>query len=64
MIPGYGRAYRKGAVTIGIVVHSDCLLAGHGPGVTTLMTCAKPLIKPVIDANANIATLIGAGKRG
>ncbi len=36
----YGRAYRKGAVTIGIVVHSDCLEAGHGPGVTTLMTCA------------------------
>jgi len=41
-------------VTIGIVVHSDCLLAGHGPGVTTLMTCATPLIEPVIDAKANI----------
>ncbi len=27
----YGRAYRKGAVSIGIVVHSDCRLAGHGP---------------------------------
>lgn len=60
----YGRAYRKGAVTIGIVVHSDCLLAGHGPGVTTLMTCAKPLIEPVIDASANIAKLIGDGKKG
>lgn len=58
----YGRAYRKGAVTIGIVVHSDCLRAGHGPGVTTLLTCAKPLIEPVIDANANIAKLIGGGK--
>lgn len=29
----YGRAYRKGAVTIGVAVHSDCLIAGHGPGV-------------------------------
>jgi len=58
----YGRAYRKGAVTIGIVVHSDCLRAGHGPGVTTLLTCAEPLIEPVIDANANIAKLIGGGK--
>lgn len=57
----YGRAYRKGAVTIGIVVHSDCLLARHGPGVTTLMTCATSLIEPVIDANANIVELLGRG---
>ncbi len=57
----YGRAYRKGAVTIGIVVHSDCLLAGHGPGVTTLMTCATPLIEPVLDPQASIADLLGIG---
>jgi len=42
-------------------VHSDCLLAGHGPGVTTLMTCATPLIEPVIDANASIVELLGRG---
>jgi hypothetical protein len=59
----YGRAYRKGAVTIGIVVHSDCLEAGHGPGVTTLMTAASPLIRPVIDPEANIADLLGIGTR-
>jgi hypothetical protein len=59
----YGRAYRKGAVTIGIVVHSDCLEAGHGPGVTTLMTSASPLIRPVIDPEANIADLLGIGTR-
>jgi hypothetical protein len=57
----YGRAYRQGAITIGIVVHSDCLLAGHGPGVTTLMTCETSLIKPVIDPQANIADLLGIG---
>jgi hypothetical protein len=57
----FGRAYRQGAVSIGIVVHSDCLLAGHGPGVTTLLTCATPLIKPVIDASANLADLFGIG---
>ncbi|HWQ08608.1 MAG TPA: DUF4438 domain-containing protein, partial [Holophaga sp.] len=34
----FGRAYRKGAISIGVVVHSDCMRAGHGPGVTTLMT--------------------------
>ena len=60
----YGRAYRKGAISIGIVVHSDCLLAGHGPGVTTLMTCERPLIKPVIDPKANIADLLGIGTAG
>lgn len=61
----YGRAYLQGAVTIGIVVHSDCRNAGHGPGVTTLLTCPKPLIKPVINSKANIADLlqIGTGKK-
>jgi hypothetical protein len=57
----YGRAYRRGAVSIGIVVHSNCLLAGHGPGVTTLMTCATPLIEPVIDPQANLADLLQIG---
>jgi len=57
----YGRAYRQGAVTIGVVVHSDCLIAGHGPGVTTLMTCETSLIEPVLDPQANIADLLGIG---
>jgi len=57
----YGRAYRKGAITIGVVVHSDCLSAGHGPGVTTIMTCKTPLIKSVIDPQANIADLLKIG---
>jgi len=59
----FGRAYRQGAVSIGIVVHSNCLLAGHGPGVTTLMTCATPQIKPVIDPKANIADLLKIGSK-
>ena len=33
----------------------DCILSGHGPGVTTLMTCKTPLIEAVIDPNANLA---------
>jgi hypothetical protein len=57
----YGRAYRKGAVTIGVIVHSDCLRAGHGPGVATLMTCKTPLIEPIIDSKANIADILGIG---
>jgi len=57
----FGRDYHKGAISIGVVVHSDCKLAGHGPGVTTIMTCAKPMIEPVIDPRANIADLLGIG---
>jgi hypothetical protein len=59
----YGRAFIKGAVSIGIVVHSDCFLAGHGPGISTLMTCSTPQIEPVIDPDANIAELMQIGAK-
>jgi Domain of unknown function (DUF4438), N-terminal/Domain of unknown function (DUF4438), C-terminal len=57
----YGRAYVKGAVSIGIVVHSDCKLAGHGPGISTIMTCPSPLIRPVINKKANLADILKIG---
>ncbi len=55
----YGRIYRTGAVTIGIIIHTRCVSAGHGPGVTTLMTSRKGSIRPVIDPDANIAKILG-----
>jgi hypothetical protein len=58
----YGRSFRKGAVTIGIVIHGDCLLAGHGPGVSTLLSAKKPVIEPVIDPNANVARILKIGR--
>jgi uncharacterized protein DUF4438 len=58
----YGRALRKGAVTIGVVIHSDSVLAGHGPGVTTLLTADTPVLKPVLDPNANLGKLLGLGR--
>lgn len=58
----FGRCYRKGAVSVGVVVHSDCILAGHGPGVTTVMTSARGALKPVIGKNANIANYLGIRK--
>ena len=58
----FGRSWRKGAVTAGIVIHSDCLLAGHGPGVTTLISCAKPLIVPKVDSNANLGKILKIGR--
>ncbi|RKY03226.1 DUF4438 domain-containing protein [Candidatus Poribacteria bacterium] len=54
----FGPVYRRGAVTIGIVVHTDCVTAGHGPGVTRLMTSRSGRIKPRIDPKANIAYIL------
>ena len=54
----FGRIYRQGAVSVGVVVHSNCVTAGHGPGVTTLMTSPDGKIIPKISQNANIASLL------
>jgi len=54
----YGRIYRKGAVSVGIVVHTNCVTSGHGPGVTTLFTSSTGKIVPKIDSKANIAYLL------
>lgn len=50
----YGRGYLKGAVTIGVVVHSDCIKMGHGPGITTIMASKTGIIAGNISAKANI----------
>jgi len=54
----FGRIYRQGAISIGIVVHTNCVTAGHGPGITSLMTSASGKITPKIDRKANIAYLL------
>ncbi|HZO92728.1 MAG TPA: DUF4438 domain-containing protein [Candidatus Baltobacteraceae bacterium] len=54
----FGRIYRGGAVTIAGVSHGRSFLAGHGPGVTTLLTSASGAIEPVVDERANLATLL------
>jgi hypothetical protein len=54
----FGRIYRQGAVSVGVVVHTNCITAGHGPGVTTLMTSSDGKIIPKVSQNANIASLL------
>ncbi|RLI38057.1 DUF4438 domain-containing protein [Candidatus Bathyarchaeota archaeon] len=54
----YGRIYRKGATSIGIIAHTDCIISGHGPGVTTLFTSSTGKIIPRIDSKANITTIL------
>jgi len=54
----YGRIYKQGAISVGIVVHTNCVIAGHGPGVTTLFTSTTGKIIPRIDKKANIASIM------
>jgi Domain of unknown function (DUF4438) len=54
----FGRIYRQGAVTVAVVSHGMSQIAGHGPGVTTLMTSAGGALEPVVDARANLATIL------
>ena len=55
----FGRIYRQGAVTVAVVSHGASHIAGHGPGVTTLMTSASGAIEALADARANLATILG-----
>lgn len=55
----WGRIYRTGAVTIAVVSHGSSFIAGHGPGVTTLLTSAGGALEPVIDSRANLAAILG-----
>ncbi len=53
----FGRIYRQGSITIGAVVHGRSFVAGHGPGVTTLLTSRSGAIEVAVDADANLATI-------
>lgn len=54
----FGRIYRTGAVSVGVVVHGRSFVAGHGPGVTTLLTSKSGAIDVSIDSGANLASLL------
>ena len=53
-----GPHYLKGAISIGVVVHSDSFTSGHGPGLTIILTSRESTIHPVLDSNANIANYL------
>ena len=44
----FGRIYKSGSIVIGLVVHSDCVLAGHGPGVMVAMSARADKLVPKI----------------
>lgn len=51
-------AMKKGATTIGVIIHSDCIKSGHGPGVTVIMSSSEGLIEGKIDPKANLANYL------
>ena len=53
-----GRQYLGESVSIGVIVHSDCIISGHGPGVTVIMSSKTSNIVGKIDENANIANYL------
>lgn len=59
----FGRIYKSGAVSVGVVVHSASDEAGHGPGVTTLLASPGGVIEPALDPGANLADLLCLRKK-
>ncbi len=58
----FGWCYRKGAVTVGVIIHGDSRISGHGPGVATIMTSSLGHILPKIAKDANIGKHLKLGR--
>lgn len=58
----FGWSFSSGAVTIGVVSHTDSVTAGHGPGITTLLTSEKGQITPWIQSDANLGRYLKIGR--
>ena len=54
-----GPSKQAAMVTIGVVVHSDSGVAGHGPGVTPLLMGPMEILRPMYSARANLALRLG-----
>ena len=59
----YGPHYYKGAVSIGVVVHSDSFTSGHGPGLCVVATSKFGNITYRIEEDANLKTYMKHIKR-
>ncbi len=58
----HGWTTKQGGVIIGIVIHADSFKAGHGPGVTTLLTATDGSLVPRLVEKANVAEALGIGR--
>ena len=58
----FGWRYLKGAVVIGVIIHGDSKLSGHGPGVCTILSSATGAIHPKFSKDANIGRALRLGR--
>lgn len=58
----FGWSYKKGAVSIAIVVHGNSFLAGHGPGVQTIITSRNGSLQPTLNHDANLGKYLNIGR--
>ena len=59
----HGAGRYDGAVTIGVIIHGWSDYAGHGPGVTTILSALPDRIETKIDPHANAAYYLGIRER-
>jgi hypothetical protein len=52
----YGRGYRPGFTTIGVISTGQCMMFGHGPGPSSLMSGPAEAFHVVEDRDANLAS--------
>jgi len=55
----HGPSAQQTRTTLGVVVHGDSTVSGHGPGVTPLLTGPARAFRLLPDPNANLAAVYG-----
>jgi hypothetical protein len=55
----HGPSAQHSRLTLGVVVHGDSTVSGHGPGVTPLLSGHERAFRLVRDDNANLAAIYG-----
>lgn len=54
----HGPHFHKGALTIGVITHSDSYSSGHGPGITVIATDKSYNLAFAVEETANLKTWI------
>lgn len=54
----FGRGYRPGWVSIGVISTGSCALFGHGPGPSTVLSGPESCFELVMDRSANLGDLL------
>ncbi|HTW18852.1 MAG TPA: DUF4438 domain-containing protein [Mycobacteriales bacterium] len=58
----YGRGYREGHLTVGVISTGHCMLFGHGPGPSSLLSGPAEAFSVVVDQDANLGTFFAEGR--